>query len=224
MATYEQTHKSAINLTGDFFIKKSDKNVLLLPLLLASLVFLPGGRALAQTLATLHVFTARINGTNSDGANPHAALILSGNTLYGTADIGGNSDRGTVFAINTDGTGFTNLHSFTALVNSTNSDGANPEAGLILSGNTLYGTAQYGGSSGNGTVFAINTDGTGFTNLHSFTASWSYSGTNSDGANPQCRIDFIGQHPVWNGAYWRHWVEWHGVASQHRWHGFYEPV
>ena len=32
------------------------------------------------------------------------------------------------------------------------------------------GRQLYGGSSGNGTVFAVNTDGTGFTNLHSFTA------------------------------------------------------
>ena len=40
---------------------------------------------------------------------------------------------------------------------------------LILSGNTLYGTASSGGSSGDGTVFAVNTDGTGFTTLHSFT-------------------------------------------------------
>ena len=71
---------------------------------------------------------------------------------------------------------FTNLYSFpTTVANSShtiysNSDGADPEAGLILSGNTLYGTADAGGSSGNGTVFAVNTDGTGFTNLHSFTA------------------------------------------------------
>ena len=42
--------------------------------------------------------------------------------------------------------------------------------GLILSGNTLYGTAYYGGSAGNGTVFALNTNGTGFTTLHTFTA------------------------------------------------------
>ena len=54
-----------------------------------------------------------------------------------------------------------------------------------------------GGSAGNGTVFALNTDGTGFTNLYSFTAIL-YS-ANSDGANP-CRIDFIGQHPVWDGG------------------------
>jgi len=50
---------------------------------------------------------------------------------------------------------------------------------LILSGNTLYGTASRGGSYGSyggGTVFAVNTDGTGFTNLHSLTYS--------DGANP----------------------------------------
>ena len=57
----------------------------------------------------------------------------------------------------------------TCIVSRHNSDGANPRAGLILSGNTLYGTASNGGTSGNGTVFAVNTDGTGFTNLHSFT-------------------------------------------------------
>src|ERR1035437_5755881 len=73
---------------------------------------------------------------------------------------------------------FTNLHSFRLLNNSTNSDGANPQAGLILSGNTLYGTASGGGSSGYGTVFAVNTDGMGFTNLHSFTATDYYTGIN----------------------------------------------
>src|SRR5206468_3922223 len=98
---------------------------------------------------------------------------LSGNTLYGTAYKGGSSSVGTVFAVNTNGVGFTNLHSFSAVPRFSgpyiNSDGANPFAGLILSGNTLYGTAHFGGSSGNGTVFAVNTNGTGFTNLHSFT-------------------------------------------------------
>ena len=129
---------------------------------------------------TLHSFTAcdSSTGTNSDGAFPLAPLILSGNTLYGTASGGGSSGIGTVFRVNTDGTGFTNLYSFTG-----GSDGYEPVAGLILSGNTLYGTASGGGSSGNGTVFALNTDGTGFTTLHSFTAAPPY-GTNSDGAFP----------------------------------------
>jgi len=124
--------------------------------------------------------------TNNDGANPHAELVLSGCTLYGTAMNGGASGNGTVFALNTDGTGFRVLHTFTELANHTNDDGAVPHAGLVLSGSTLYGAAQYGGSSGNGAVFALNTDGTGFTNLHSFTLLY-FNGiiaTNSDGTYP----------------------------------------
>jgi uncharacterized repeat protein (TIGR03803 family) len=112
----------------------------------------------------LHSFTAvSSSGANSDGGSPQAGLILSGNTLYGTTEGGGNG-YGTVFKVNTDGTGFTNLYSFNG-----GSDGYRTVAGLILSGNTLYGTTEYGGSSGAGTVFAINPDGTGFTTLHSFT-------------------------------------------------------
>src|SRR6266576_829980 len=92
---------------------------------------------------------------NSDGINPNAGVIVSGNTLYGTTATAGNSGQGTVFALNTDGTGFTNLYSFTANPFGTNSDGAYPISGLILSSNTLYGTARFGGSSGNGTVFSV---------------------------------------------------------------------
>ncbi len=139
-------------------------------------------------LYSFRALDAATDTTNSDGANPFAGLIVSGKTLYGTAAYGGSSGNGTVFAVNTDGTGFTNLHSFTALDAATdtiNSDGANPFAGLIVSGKTLYGTATFGGSSGNGTVFAVNTDGTGFTNLYSFTAlDAATDATNSDGVEP----------------------------------------
>jgi uncharacterized repeat protein (TIGR03803 family) len=126
--------------------------------------------------------------TNSDGAVP-TGLTLSGNTLYGTTFYGGTNGNGTVFAINTSGTGFTTLHSFAATsgANYTNSEGTHPLAytGLILSGNTLYGTTYYGGSACNGTLFAINTNGMGFTTLHSFTATNAPNFTNSDGANPE---------------------------------------
>lgn len=111
-------------------------------------------------------FTNLYNFTGgSDGANPVAALIQSGSTFYGTASAGGTSGAGTVFAINTNGTGFTTLHSFNGV-----NDGEQPLAGLIQSGNTLYGTTAYGGTSGTGTIFAVNTDGTWFTNLYSFGA------------------------------------------------------
>lgn len=136
----------------------------------------------------LHNFGARITNslgvnTNSDGAGPVARLVLSSNTLYGTAPNGGSSGNGTIFALNTDGTGFRILHTFSDLENHTNSDGATPHAGLVLSGSTLYGAAEYGGSSGNGTIFALNSDGTGFTNIYYF--SFLYPpGTNSDGTYP----------------------------------------
>ena len=144
----------------------------------------------------LHTFTALSpsNNTNSDGANPYAGLMLSGNTLYGTAELGGTNASGTVFAINTNGTGFTNLYSFTG-----GSDGAYPEAGLLLSGNILYGTADGGGINAfgltYGTVFAINTNGTRFTNLHTFTAlsaPFYVGGTNSDGVFPHAGLILSG--------------------------------
>jgi uncharacterized repeat protein (TIGR03803 family) len=130
----------------------------------------------------LHGFTATSGpaSTNSDGALPFAGLILSGDTLYGTAASGGSSGQGTVFAVKTNGTGFTNLHSFSAVIDSTNSDGAVPFCSLILSGNALYGTTINGGSSGVGTVFAVNTNGTGFATLHSF--NW------NDGGYPHTAI------------------------------------
>jgi uncharacterized repeat protein (TIGR03803 family) len=140
----------------------------------------------------LHSFTAATYNssvgatTNSDGANPQGGLILAGNTLYGTAANGGSSGKGTVFALNTDGTGFTNLHSFVSA-----SDGANPACGLVLSGNTLYGTAPNGGT-GYGTVFGMNTDGTGFTNLHSFTFS--------DGSSPYAGLILSGNE-LYGAAY-----------------------
>ena len=107
----------------------------------------------------LYIFTGV-----SGGSSPNA-VMLSSNILYGTATHGGSAGNGTVFAVNTDGTGFTNLYSFTALTSSTNSDGANPKAGLILSGNTLYGTTVNGGANRSGTVFALNLNSSASTPL-----------------------------------------------------------
>ncbi len=121
--------------------------------------------------------------TNNNGSKPYGGLALSGTTLYGTTYNGGTGGSGTVFAINTDGTGFRVLTNFPAvnpmLVNST---GANPYGGLIVSGTTLYGTAQAGGTGANGTVFSLNTDGTGLQALKNFSPD--PGGINSDGAAP----------------------------------------
>jgi uncharacterized repeat protein (TIGR03803 family) len=131
----------------------------------------------------LHNFTATSGpspGINSDGGSPNAGLILSGGILYGTAGQGGSSGNGAVFALNTNGTVFINMHSFTSVSDVypyVNTDGADPSAGLISSGNTLFGTAFAGGSGGGGTIFMVNTDGNGFATLHDFTNA-------IDGAEP----------------------------------------
>jgi uncharacterized repeat protein (TIGR03803 family) len=109
-------------------------------------------------------------------------LISSGDTLYGTAGDGGAGGRGTVFAVRTNGTSFTTLHSFSPVNNSTNIDGANPQNGLVLLGNKLYGTATYYGRHRAGTIYCIGTDGADFTSLHNF------SYTDGGGSEPYARL------------------------------------
>jgi uncharacterized repeat protein (TIGR03803 family) len=108
----------------------------------------------------LHEFA----GGASDGREPYGSLTLSGSTLYGMTANGGDSDRGTVFQINTDGTGFSLLHEFA----SGDSNERWPYGSLMLDGSTLYGMTANGGDSDRGTVFQINTNGTGFSLLHEF--------------------------------------------------------
>ena len=142
------------------------------------------------------VFSLNTDGSNfknlysftngADGAAPCPDLILSGSTLFGTAFSAGTNGNGTIFSLNTNGSNFTILHSFAATTAKKsgyyiiNSDGAQP-MGLILSGNMLYGTTEQGGSSGYGTVFSMNTDGTEFTNLYNFTGG-------SDGSGPDALL------------------------------------
>lgn len=130
--------------------------------------------------------------TNFDGANPQPSLLLLSNTLYGVASYGGTNGSGTIFSLNTNGTGFTVLYAFSTWIDDvwsgalTNSDGTTPICPLVASGNTLYGAAFSGGTNGNGTVFQINADGTGFTVLHTFTAGindYNTFETNLDGAD-----------------------------------------
>jgi hypothetical protein len=65
---------------------------------------------------------------------------------------------GTIFAVNTDGSDFTNLYNFTEPDPNTftNTDGGVPWAGLILSGSTLYGTTSADGFENLGTVYGLS--------------------------------------------------------------------
>jgi uncharacterized repeat protein (TIGR03803 family) len=121
--------------------------------------------------AILHSF----GGGANDGQNPtYGAPALSGNFLYGTTILGGSANGGVVYRMGIDGTGFTVLHSFAL----SPADGNTPEGSVIVNGSTVYGMTSNGGSTLNGTIFKMATDGSGFTLLHSF------GGAPGDGRGP----------------------------------------
>jgi len=102
-------------------------------------------------------------GGAGDGRYPSAALIqATDGNFYGTTQLGGTTNQGTVFKITPAGAE-TVLHSFTG-----GTDGYQPGAALIQgSDGNLYGTAS-GGTGNGGTVFKITTAGA-LSVLHSFT-------------------------------------------------------
>jgi uncharacterized repeat protein (TIGR03803 family) len=111
----------------------------------------------------LHVFPSG----QKDGTYPVCSLIKGNNgLLYGTTFSGGEANKGTVFGLNPDGSGYTNLHNFTG---TTGFDGSFPWAGLYqgLDG-ALYGTTQTGGSNDFGIVFRINPNDSAYEILHHF--------------------------------------------------------
>jgi uncharacterized repeat protein (TIGR03803 family) len=118
----------------------------------------------------LHSFA----GGKRDGAFPFAGVILdSKGNLYGATELGGSSDHGIVFKLDTTGT-LTVLHSFEG----GKRDGCYPAGGLIRDKSAnLYGTTEACGSFGYGTVFKLSMAGKE-TVLHSF------AGNASDGAYP----------------------------------------
>lgn len=118
--------------------------------------------------------------TNSlDGSQPRGRLLLIGATLYGTTASGGSNGLGTVFKLNTNGSGYSVIYHFPGAPGA-----AIPWTGLVSDGNTLYGTTTGGGTAGAGTVFALGTNGGGFTLLHSL--------TNSEGLSPQSPLTLNG--------------------------------
>ncbi len=147
---------------------------------------------------TLHSFavshtSSQGNIVNTDGANPHAALTIGGDGYYySTTFQGGVNGAGTIFRIKGDGTGFQTIHVFSAGDSANhNADGAILAASLTLGGDgLLYGTALVGGANGDGTVYRLARDGTGFTVIHTFPAA--ASGVNTGGSNPAAGLTLGG--------------------------------
>ncbi len=95
-----------------------------------------------------------------------AGWCWTGGTLYGTTYGGGLHANGTIFKINTNGTGYTTLHWFT-----NSPDGSAPLGEMVLTNGTLFGTTFYGGTGNKGTLFLVSTNGGGYTVMHNFAAA-----------------------------------------------------
>ncbi len=133
-------------------------------------------------------------GKNADGAKPRGGLLLSGGKLYGVATAGGAGGAGVVFSVGPTGAAYTVLHNFSALDADTaaNIGGAFPSAGLALVGDRLHGVTLAGGAGGQGTVFALDTDGSDFATLRDFPALDPLTAGNADGAAPVARLTASG--------------------------------
>ncbi len=116
-----------------------------------------------------------------DGAYPSGALVFdTAGNLYGTTESGGTTGSGTMFELTSNGDGTwaeTTLYSF-----GNAPDGNYPSGDLIIdAAGNLYGTTQYGGPYGYGTVFEMTPNGNGIWTeqiLHSF------NGSKTDGHYP----------------------------------------
>lgn len=111
-----------------------------------------------------------------DGHRPRGNLLLASDALlYGTTFQGGRYAAGTVFKIGTDGRGFLTVHDLG------DRDGFLPYATVVeTTDGVLYGTTRVGGAFGDGIVFKLQKDGSGFATLHDFNGG--------DGAEPQASL------------------------------------
>ncbi|HTT84916.1 MAG TPA: choice-of-anchor tandem repeat GloVer-containing protein [Rhizomicrobium sp.] len=125
-----------------------------------------------------------------DGEVPMAGLIYVRGILYGTTQLGGTFNGGTVFSIDPNTGAEAVLYSFCRRrVRKTEcADGAAPVASLIEVNGILYGTTEYGGNSkrprrtnGYGIVFSVNPRTGAEKVLHNFTGG-------TDGARPTANL------------------------------------
>ena len=129
----------------------------------------------------LHTFAG-----GSDGANPYARLMPgAGKKLYGTTMNGGAGGAGTVFELLPGKAPRRErvLYAFTQ-----SGQGANPSAGdlTIDKNGAIYGTTQYGGAYGQGTVYKLSPA----KGADKETVLYSFGATSNDGTQPYAGVTF----------------------------------
>jgi uncharacterized repeat protein (TIGR03803 family) len=143
---------------------------------------MPAGSSYAET------FAYNFQGS-PDGAGPKAPLVAdAGGALYGTTAAGGTATQcsigcGTVFKLTPSGSGYAESVVYRFAQSAT--DGNTPLGALVIDGSgSLYGTTDFGGKDGRGTVFRLTPSRAGYTEkiLHSFRGNGYRDGSNPAGA------------------------------------------
>jgi uncharacterized repeat protein (TIGR03803 family) len=120
---------------------------------------------------------ASFNGTN--GYNPLGGITFDGaGNMFGTTQLGGAFNKGTIFEFAKGSTTITALASFTTNTNST-------QAAVTLdSAGNIFGTTPYGGPSASGSVYELVKGSSAITTLASFNGA--------DGGGPFTKVTLDG--------------------------------
>lgn len=117
-----------------------------------------------QLAAGTYSLTTLVSFNTANGSNPMGGITvdLNGN-LFGTANIGGANNNGTIYKITADTHEFSLLASFKNTVT-----GAGPNGLIADTYGNLYGTTSGGGTYGRGTIFEFLADTQELITLASF--------------------------------------------------------
>ena len=119
------------------------------------------------------------SGPYADGQKPYGSLTFSpdGSEMYGMTSAGGSTGHGVVFEMDEWAMFYVVIHNFAS---GYPHDGTQPFGSLTFgaNGTTLYGMTAHGGTAagssgcfgfaGDGTIFSIQADGSGYGVVHSF--------------------------------------------------------
>lgn len=115
----------------------------------------------------------------TESCQPVNGMVLSGGKFYGMLgqDKGGPNNNGTVYSFDSVTNTVTRLFNFNGA-----SEGKYAGGIVTVVGNTIYGNCLAGGSINNGgTLWQVQTNGTGFKVLHDFKGGFGY-GASANGA------------------------------------------
>ncbi len=147
----------------------------------------------ASTGALTTVLEFTNTGGSFKGAYPFAGLVSDGaGFLWGTTQQGGALSLGTVFKVNVSTGAMTTVVEFTH--DQASNRGSYPYAALVSNGaGSLWGTTNYGGTAGVGTIFKINTSTGVLTTVVEFTEN----GATNKGAYPWAALMNDGAGSFW---------------------------